>query len=273
VHFKPGLDPRLEHTILRALAKDPNERFQTALQLFGALDGSILGVPLPPASGLAMRRNRFSLAGELRRASRIALYGLAGALLCLALLWISGGPFWLVGRRGIAPGRAGSQIAPQLGAESAGARKMTTDGDFRKGDGSAGAADPLNSLNSAPSGWAADPSSESVGAPAFRSRATPITLGRAKRPVTPEIGAGRQPPLKTQPGRLEGDISPGLAAPETFDSLIVEGDIQCLANRYAAALTFYSKAYRLNPRNASVRQKLHDVLRLLGRTEEADRYR
>jgi cytochrome c-type biogenesis protein CcmH/NrfG len=60
--------------------------------------------------------------------------------------------------------------------------------------------------------------------------------------------------------------------PETFDSLMLKGDVAFQQGRYQDALGAYSKAYSLNPRHPAVRRKIVLVLTMLGRAEEARKY-
>ena len=54
---------------------------------------------------------------------------------------------------------------------------------------------------------------------------------------------------------------------------MLKGDLAFQQSHYEAALAAYSKAYRLNPNNPEVRRKIVVTLTLLGRAEEAQRYK
>jgi cytochrome c-type biogenesis protein CcmH/NrfG len=63
-----------------------------------------------------------------------------------------------------------------------------------------------------------------------------------------------------------------VTVPETFDSLMVKGDVAFQQGHYPDALSAYSKAHSLNPRHPAVRRKIVLVLTMLGRAEEARKY-
>jgi serine/threonine-protein kinase len=97
--LRPGLPEALEAVVMRAMAKDPDERFQTASQLRAALEGlAVRGRARP--SALAGRRSR-------RRAPVRLAAGLA-LLVVLALAV----PALLTAGRGAVGGQAGTGRAP-----------------------------------------------------------------------------------------------------------------------------------------------------------------
>jgi Flp pilus assembly protein TadD len=62
------------------------------------------------------------------------------------------------------------------------------------------------------------------------------------------------------------------AEPETFDSLIVKGDLAFQAGNYQNALNAYSAAYKMKPRSPEARRKIAVALTMLGRVDEAQKY-
>jgi hypothetical protein len=60
---------------------------------------------------------------------------------------------------------------------------------------------------------------------------------------------------------------------EDRNGLILSGDLAFQKNAYDRALADYLQAYRLKPADSSVRRKLRTTLILLGRIQEAQKYR
>lgn len=63
------------------------------------------------------------------------------------------------------------------------------------------------------------------------------------------------------------------SAPETFSSVMLNGDMAFQAGQNPKAYAHYLKAYRMNPGSREVKQKLVMILTLLGKPEEAQKYR
>ena len=59
---------------------------------------------------------------------------------------------------------------------------------------------------------------------------------------------------------------------ESFDALVLGGDLAYEDGQYQKALNAYLKADRLKSSNKEVRRKIATTLTLLGRTEEAQNY-
>jgi eukaryotic-like serine/threonine-protein kinase len=60
--------------------------------------------------------------------------------------------------------------------------------------------------------------------------------------------------------------------PETYESLIVAGDMAFQQGHYQAAVDAYKKAYALNPGSVEAKRKIVVALTLLGHPEEAQKY-
>lgn len=63
------------------------------------------------------------------------------------------------------------------------------------------------------------------------------------------------------------------SAPETFSSVMLKGDMAFQEGQNQKAYAHYLKAYRMNPGSREVKQKLVMILTLLGKPEEAQKYR
>ena len=270
-HFRRDLHPELERVVLKALAKNPDERFQTALELFGALEGA--ADPLCAGTGAGRARGFFrgtqkrlhhrgrrdhrdprnhgegpgglhGLGDGILFGSRLRpRYGMV-ALLCLALIVTVSGAFRLERRRQPsstepAPRPVVAQTAPQPPAQPT--TKAMSDG-------------------------------QRTELPDRNRDRWPNLVSR--QPLAPQAPArARRPASKTQPSRPTQSTERAPAPPDTFDTLMVKGDLACVAGDYSTARENYAKAYQLNPYNSVVRRKLRDVLRLLGRAKEAEIYK
>jgi thioredoxin-like negative regulator of GroEL len=63
------------------------------------------------------------------------------------------------------------------------------------------------------------------------------------------------------------------SAPESFSSVMLKGDMAFQEGQNQKAYAHYLKAYRMNPGSREVKQKLVMILTLLGKPEEAQKYR
>jgi serine/threonine protein kinase len=87
-YYVPGFDPHLEAILLKAIARDPRDRYVTARQLLQDLEDPARVPPYDPATG---RARRGDLAVWVRRAALVA----GVAALVGALGWL----VWLTGQR------------------------------------------------------------------------------------------------------------------------------------------------------------------------------
>jgi serine/threonine-protein kinase len=63
------------------------------------------------------------------------------------------------------------------------------------------------------------------------------------------------------------------SAPETFSAVMLKGDMAFQEGQYQKAYAHYLKAYRMNPGSREVKRKLVMILTLLGKPEEALKYK
>jgi predicted Ser/Thr protein kinase len=122
----------------------------------------------------------------------------------------------------------------------------------------------------------AKPTSRPPLLPSKQALKQPVPVPETKGPsVTPRreaVPERPRPTSETLATRPEAPIAPPVTVPETFDSLMVKGDVAFQQGHYPDALSAYSKAYSLNPRHPAVRRKIVLVLTMLGRAEEARKY-
>ena len=93
-YYVPGFDPALEAIILKAIERDPRDRYATARQLLADLENPSAVPPRDPETGSARRRSRARIP---RRA--------AAALIVAAVLAGLASLVWLSGRHAVPPGR------------------------------------------------------------------------------------------------------------------------------------------------------------------------
>ena len=112
--------------------------------------------------------------------------------------------------------------------------------------------------------------------PSKQALKQPVSTPETRRPSAPPtreaVPEPPRPTSETLATRPEPPTAPPGTVPETLDSLMVKGDLAFQQGRYPDALSAYSKAYSLNPRNPAVRRKIVLVLTMLGRAEEARKY-
>ena len=104
-----------------------------------------------------------------------------------------------------------------------------------------------------------------------RSAAPAQTKARPVLPSpAPAVKSDVKRPAAGQPAASPQQV---ITEPEDFHSLVMRGDMSFQQNHYATALATYQKAYQMKPGDSSVRRKLAVVLTMLGRPEEAQKYR
>ncbi len=64
----------------------------------------------------------------------------------------------------------------------------------------------------------------------------------------------------------------GKSSAESFDALVLDGDLAYESGEYQKALNKYLRAYRMGSENKGLRRRIATALTLLGRPEEAQRY-
>lgn len=107
-----------------------------------------------------------------------------------------------------------------------------------------------------------------AGASTLTSLAQSVHPGSEQK-VAPTVGQ------ETVHGAPQPAIAPatGQTQPETFQEYMLSGDLAFQQNHYEDALAAYSKAYQTNSSSREIRRKMAMVLTLLGRPEEAQRYK
>jgi len=284
--LQPGLDPAVESIILRALAKRPEDRFQTCAEFARALElylsKAVAGVPkthvmetpaappaelratAPPASGpspplVAVPAQTASVPGTTGSTTR--------APVGIPLAWIGGGVLGtlllvvvilLVAQMKRSAREGPSSSAPTVLNTSEGPGAAQSGGEAAK---PALPPPPANLENAGQ----ADQSAPPITTPVTRTQQLAAAARRAARRAVNSSPTSRS----TTPAG--GSVLP--AAPETFESLIVKGDVAYQAGDNNKALEFYAKAYKLSPNNREVRSKIVTTLTLLGRAAEAQKYK
>jgi serine/threonine-protein kinase len=287
--LQPGVDPAVEALVLKALAKNPDERFQSCSELSTALElyltkahasmpkTSVAGdVPAPPPKAAVPQPLPTPAASQqvVPPASSVAIPPAASsasvpmvAQAGLPLAWLGGGVLGTLllmviillvmqMRRPSTP--------PQPAPASANTSQPVT---------------PSPSSSTATQPQVSNPASvPPISASAQESKPPAVPRQTARVPQQPTKERTTRPASPVPPTtaraqpQVSAPISPAPAAPETFESLIVKGDIAFQGSHYQDALDAYSRAYRLNPNSREVRRKLATVLTLLGRGDEARKY-
>jgi serine/threonine-protein kinase len=304
--LQPGLDPAVEGIVLKALAKRPEDRFQTCAELSHALGLYInqaiasmpktsvavtppLPVAPPPSASYA------APPGTVPVAAPSSYPGVAP----VAPAPSTGAPpvagSWPpTGTQPVAPARAGIPLA-WLGGGILGtlllailillviqmrqpAPVTTSPVTLPSGVPStpAPATTPASTGVEPAAGprTTQPPPSEEKPSPASTTASRPAPAPRESKPSTrPLREALRQPTREVTPSPpIRPTPAPTPVEPETFSSLVLKGDLAFQKGNYQDALTAYSKAYQMNPNSREVRRKIAVTLTLLGRPEEARKY-
>lgn len=336
--LQPGLDPAVEAIVLRALAKSPEQRFQTCGELASALELYISraihampptalaaapplpsvaapssaattfpgSAPAPSVSTAATPVPNFNASGIV---SPPAASGQAPAVTApvtgtqpvartgLPLAWLGGG---IIGtlllvvvillivqmrQPSQAPGSA-SQTPVQTAQPAAqpGANATQPAGELSSKTPSSPPAPAPTRQPSTQSSAPQQPASRLASRPPSAVvRRTDATAQRAAplRPssTAPEVPAAKEaapptaPAQSTAPAPSSEAETSVTSVPETFSSVMLKGDMAFQAGQYQKAYAYYLKAYRMNPGSREVKQKLVMILTLLGKPEEAQKYR
>ena len=293
--LQPGLDPRLESIVFQALAKQPEQRYQTCAELAAALDHYVPGgapVDQPTASnGVSASRPDLaptaSLPGIAVPAPRRSILFWSAGGLSLVLLIVAGVWGFRQLRR---PGAQVPHSAADTTATITTAQNTMLSSELREGvsvpaqpttppaiaASQSEPPEPRPTISTAKSEIPASPSP--AGKPAAKAPARANTLpDSVVSPRPKEVAGGHEAGIKE--GISAAPPSPGAATPSeqaqprTFKGYMLKGDLAFQQSHYEEALAAYSKAHQIEPSNREVRRKLATVLTLLGRPEEAQRYK
>ena len=253
----PGFDPSLESIVLKALGKQPEQRYQTCANLAAALDTYVpaaapvrdeasatrlLGGSRPD---LAPTANLSVTAIPMPRHSRL-IWPMAALLLIVTLAAI----WWISQQHRPIPQIPASNSSDTMNPSASPAAVSGGDQPVRPSAIDSPKNPPVNSSSASP---------------------PPATISVAKKPPA-------KAPARIQPAPLSARGVTPAPAPErpeldSFQGQMLKGDLAFQQSRYQDALALYSKAHQIDPSNREVRRKLTVVLTLLGRPEEARKYK
>jgi eukaryotic-like serine/threonine-protein kinase len=293
--LQPGMDPAVEPIVLKALAKNPEARFQTCQELALALEtyvnNSIAGVftisptlrgPHSPATSAAIASGPQSPiasgTGTTTAPQPIMPTAATGALATgatappgMSAAWVAIGALGalllvvvvmlvLQMRKPAAPNAASRST---LGGPVATLPESPSAASNAESAAAKPEDKPLAQGESQQGKTAATGGSSVARKPAeHSSRSTEVVPPVTRPPVTHQQTPKNQhvvPPA--QPEQIE-----------TLSSLLLKGDLAYQQSHYEEALASYKKAYLINSKNAEVKRKIAVVLTLLGRPEEASKY-
>lgn len=296
--LQPGLDPALEAIVLKALAKQPEQRFQTCAEFAATLVPSgVVGTPkatgpsggagvpsgAPVAHASASNLLSVSLPGVASTASqpavgmsrprRLSLVWLAWGLLACGLLATL---LFLAGVWGAMQLRRRGPTSPP-----------SPSGTISSSETRANASVPAQSITppavtKSKSKPPASSSRTSAPTSPILSLPTPVREPMARAPTLTQpasVGLEEKVPPRSPEGTIAVPPRPAVAPPaeqtqpKTFQGHMLRGDLAYQQSRYEDALAAYSKAYQINPNNREVRRKIAVVLTLLGRVKEAQLYK
>ncbi len=96
--------------------------------------------------------------------------------------------------------------------------------------------------------------------------------GAASTASSPSAAPAMQPAPQSADSQPEPEAS-APSTPQTYQSVMLEGDLAFQEGKYERARALYLKALRMNPRSRAARRKLVTVMTLLGKPEEALKYK
>jgi len=266
VSLRPDLDPGLQAIILKALAKDRTQRFQTCLEFFEALNYQMAETATrlegsPVAESGSARHSQDLLKSWYRRGP-IAVALMLAILAGVGAIAVTRGSFRLHAFRPstVTAAQRSQQASPET---HPGAGQLTP-----------ATPPPVAEPPIPPAPQPSRARMTSSDPPAGRSVAPkdPVTI-RHPSPVLALPKAADVAPSRTAAPEIRSPDPPAPSHPQTVEAWLMKGDLAILQARYADALMAYGNAYRLKPQNRLVRRKLYDVLMLLGRPRDAEQYR
>ena len=269
--LQPGFDPTVERIVLKALAKQPEQRYQTCAELAAALDGyAQAGAPVyqpspsnvPSVSQADVAPTASLYAVGMRAPRRVSLIWLAGGL--LVTLLVLAGVWGVIQLRRPGPRVPASATSTTSSSETPDTASVPEQSNT-----------PVDATTSAsePPEYPPETSAQTSQVPPSPS---PVRKPRAKVPRTEAPSLGR---ARGADGTSAVPPGPAVASqtqqtqPETFRGYMLRGDLAFQQSRYEDALAAYSTAHQMDPNSREVRRKMVVVLTLLGRADEAQRYK
>ncbi len=306
--LQPGLDPAVEAIVLKALAKRPEDRFQSCSELAAALElylnKAVAAMPRTSvAGGLSAQPVPSAVSPELPMprppTDTVPLRASAGVRSVASpapgtaaptttvqtgvpMAWLGGGVLGtlllvilillVVQMRGPAPVVAPSADTSRTASSASSAQSTTPPQGLQPAAAS-------STQQVAPAGSTPAVRTSAPAQPATRQASKQIAAARRGGPPVESrkqdvLGLLSPKKPETAPAQPQNVIQPTLPLPETesFNSLLLKGDMAFQQSRYPEALAAYQKAFKLDAANREVRRKLAVVLTLLGRPEEARKY-
>ena len=267
--LQPGFDPSLEAIVLKALAKQPEQRYQTCAELAASLNRYAPGAA-PPIFDQPTASNVLSAAQpDLAPTANLPVVAKPMARR-LRLLWSAGGFLLMLlvvaGVWGMMQLRRPSAKPPNSAGATANSSEMRDTASVPpQSTTPPEVASKSEALKSPPQTstaiWQISPSTSPSPKPAAKAptvaRTQPNSVASPRG--TKGTFAATPPTEQTQPETLKGHM--------------LKGDLAFQQSRYEEALAAYSKAHQMDPTNREVRRKIAIVLTLLGRVEDAQKYR
>jgi hypothetical protein len=105
------------------------------------------------------------------------------------------------------------------------------------------------------------------------ARQTPPIQNPLAAPPPDDQAQKQPPPSQAPPPAARADAGTESAAPQTFSSVMLEGDMAFQEGNNQKAYAHYLKAYRMNPGSREVKRKLVMILTLLNKPQEALKYK
>jgi eukaryotic-like serine/threonine-protein kinase len=266
--MRPDLCPDLERVVRKSLAKNPDERFQSCAELQMHLDNALayaapaipsasnapasieVHSPSPPPASAQPRQAASEPAAGGATSAPASESGRGLAAPSARVL----SPWWGVGALGALLLALLVLVALRFKPPRTGAIPPAPPGAISAAPGPAGKSSPAGGADAAGQPLAGLPrQAVGVGLPAQPREGAKPESSRA-RSVTP------------------GPKAAAPSTPETFDSLLIEGDMAFQSSQYGRALDAYRRAYQIKSNNSEVRRKIATTLTLLGRPDEAQKY-
>jgi serine/threonine-protein kinase len=273
--LRPGIDPRLEEVVLRALANDPDDRYPTCHIMAQALENCLVkpvraGVrPLQGTVDAVQSAQRLTQTQDKAHATSKTnpkikswrwLTASSARIISVAATAILMGVFLMVAA---SRGRRLTVVKPP---DSLAVKTLEVQ------PPNPAAVAPMPSLP-APARSTAE---EAERVLTREKKATTQAHAHTALPrQTPTLQVGVPTPAERPPTLPAHTVTAPVNRNELadFDASILRGDEAFQKNAYDSALAAYMKASRLNPSNEGMRRKLRVVLTLLGRPAEAQSYR